>query len=209
MTSTYPGRAYGYRDAEPSHSQVYLNSKLMRIIDSRSWPSSAKALDYGCGNGWLANRLAERGFAATGVDISPSGIDVAQRHFPRVNFTSDISVVSLSRRGPFDLVTCVEVVAHCFTPVDDLARIRASMKSSGILVLSTPYHGYFKFLALAVSGRMEQHLDTSWSGACVHHYTSRSISRLLGDAGFEVLAIERAGRIPALAKSMIITCQKS
>ena len=208
MTSTFPGRAYGYRNAEPSHSQVYLNGKLARIVDSRSWPSPAKALDYGCGNGWFANWLADRGFTATGADISPSGVDVARRHFPRVDFTSDVSADSLSRRGPFDLVTCIEVIAHCFTPTDELARIRASMKSSGILVLSTPYHGYIKFLALAVSGRMEQHLDTSWSGAYVHHYTPRSISKLLNGAGFEVLAIERAGRIPALAKSMIVTCRK-
>jgi 2-polyprenyl-3-methyl-5-hydroxy-6-metoxy-1,4-benzoquinol methylase len=208
MTSTYPGRAYRYCNAEPSHSQVYLNAKLMRMIGSRTWPSSAKALDYGCGNGWLANCLAEKGFAATGVDISPSGIDVARQHFPRVDFTSDISAESLSRRGPFDLVTCIEVIAHCFTPIDELARIRVSMKSSGILVLSTPYHGYFKFLALAVSGRMEKHLDTSWAGAYVHHYTPRSISKVLDGAGLEVLAIERAGRIPALAKSMIVTCRK-
>jgi 2-polyprenyl-3-methyl-5-hydroxy-6-metoxy-1,4-benzoquinol methylase len=208
MTSTHPGRAYGYRNAEPSHSQVYLNPKLMRIIDSRTWPSPAKALDYGCGNGWLADRLADRGFAATGVDISSSGIDVARRYFPRVDFTSDTSADSLSQRGPFDLVTCIEVIAHCFTPIDELARIRASMKSSGILILSTPYHGYFKFLALAASGRMEQHLDTSWSGAYVHHYTPRSISKVLDGAGLEVLAIERAGRIPTLAKSMIVTCRK-
>jgi 2-polyprenyl-6-hydroxyphenyl methylase/3-demethylubiquinone-9 3-methyltransferase len=100
------------------------------------------------------------------------------------------------------------VIAHCFTPTDELARIRASMNSGGILVLSTPYHGYVKFLALAVSGRMERHLDTSWSGAYVHHYTPRSISKLLHDAGFQVIAIELAGRIPALAKSMIVTCRK-
>jgi len=75
-------------------------------------------------------------------------------------------------------------------------------------VLSTPYHGYFKNLAMAVTGRLESHLDTSWSGAYVHFFTPRSISKLLVEAGFRDIAVMRAGRIAPVAKSMILTCSK-
>ena len=205
MTSAAPGRAYGYRDAGPSHSQTYLNSALGQIIAGRAWPPPARALDYGCGNGWFANWLATRGFETTGVDISPSGIEVARRSFSSVAFTTDVSSESLARQGPFDLVTCIEVIAHCFVPSDELGRIREALKPGGLLVLSSPYHGYLKFLALAATGRMEQHLDTSWAGAYVHHFTPRSITKLLEDNGFSDVAIIQAGRVPALAKSMIVT----
>lgn len=208
MVNDAIGRVYQYSNAEPSHSQRYLNRVVARIIDGCTWPASPKALDYGCGNGWFANWLCSRGFATTGADISPSGVEIAKRHFPEVDFTSDVSTGSLSRRGPFDLVTCIEVIAHCYTPADELARLSAVMKPQAVLVLSTPYHGYLKFLALALSGRMEEHLDTSWVGAYVHHYTRRSIADLLSRAGFEVVEIERAGRIPAFAKSMVVTCRK-
>ena len=55
---------------------------------------------------------------------------------------------------------------------------------------------------------MEQHLDTSWAGAYVHHFTPRSITKLLEDNGFADVVIIQAGRVPALAKSMIVTCTR-
>ena len=208
MATPDPGRAYGYRDAAPSHSQTYLSAPLDRLIASRAWASPSKALDYGCGNGWFANWLSEKGFQTSGVDISPSGIEQARRAFPHVAFTTDVSPASLSRLGPFDLVTCIEVIAHCYKPLEELGRIHSSLKPGGLFILSTPYHGYLKFLALAATGRMEKYLDTSWAGAYVHHFAPRSITKLLADAGFTDIAISRAVRIPALAKSMIVTCTK-
>ena len=200
-----PGRAYGYRDAEPSHSQRYLNAPLSRIITARALPSGARALDYGCGNGWFANELAEKGFRVTGVDISASGVEVARRSFPRVQFSDDETLAGME---PFDLVTFIEVIAHCFRPAAELGRLFRSLVPGGVFILSTPYHGYWKNLAMAVTGKLEGHLDTSWEGAYVHYFHSTSIARLVEEAGFRNISITRAGRIPQLAKSMIVTCSK-
>lgn len=208
MATTERGRAYGYRDAAPSHSQLYLSTPLERILDREAWPPSTKALDYGCGNGWFASWLAGRSFRTSGVDISPSGIEVARRNFPELEFSDDVSAESLARLGPFSLVTCIEVIAHCYQPADELARLHACLEPGGRLILSTPYHGYWKYLALAVTGRMEQYLDTSWAGSYVHHFSPQSISQLLKNAGFRDIEIIRAGRIPPLAKAMIVTCRK-
>jgi 2-polyprenyl-6-hydroxyphenyl methylase/3-demethylubiquinone-9 3-methyltransferase len=208
MATTERGRAYGYRNAQPSHSQSYLSAPLDNIIARQTWPSNAKALDYGCGNGWFANWLAGRGFKATGVDISPSGIEVAQRNFPEVAFSTDVSAESLARLGPFQLATCIEVIAHCYRPAEELARIHASLAPGGYLILSTPYHGYWKYLALAVAGRMENYLDTAWDGAYMHHFSARTMTKLLEEAGFRDIEITRAGRIPPLAKAMIVRCRK-
>jgi 2-polyprenyl-6-hydroxyphenyl methylase/3-demethylubiquinone-9 3-methyltransferase len=208
MVTPKRGRAYGYRNAEPSHSHLYLRAPLERIIAAGKWPTLAKALDYGCGNGWFANWLSDRGFEVTGVDISPSGIEVARSSFPRLTFSNDVSAECLASLGPFQLVTCIEVIAHCYKPCNDLARLFANMLPGGQLILSTPYHGYWKYLALAATGRMEQYLDTSWAGAYVHHFTPQTITRLLEDAGFRDMEIACVGRIPPLAKAMIISCRK-
>lgn len=208
MVNSDGGRAYGYRDALPSHSQSYLSTPLDVIIARETWPSHAKALDYGCGNGWFANWLAGRGFKPTGIDISPSGIEVARRSFPDVAFSNDVSAESLARLGPFHLATCIEVIAHCYRPSEELARIHECLEPGGRLILSTPYHGYWKYLALAVTGRMEVYLDTAWDGAYVHHFTPQSMTQLLEKAGFRDIEIVRAGRIPLLAKAMIVTCRK-
>ena len=127
---------------------------------------------------------------------------------PSAEFSSDNSLENLLRLGPFDLVTCIEVIAHCYTPSNDLEKIFSCLRPGGTLILATPYHGYAKNLAMALTGSLERHLDTSWSGAYVHFFTPSSISKLLEQAGFRNITLTRAGRIAPLAKSMILTCSK-
>ena len=45
-------------------------------------PPPARVLDAGCGTGRVAARLAELGYACTGVDVDPSMLAVARREHP-------------------------------------------------------------------------------------------------------------------------------
>jgi 2-polyprenyl-3-methyl-5-hydroxy-6-metoxy-1,4-benzoquinol methylase len=202
------GRAYSFNNAAPMHSHRYLLKHLARDVRNRSWPLNARALDYGCGNGSFTGWLASKGFSTVGIDISESGIEWARRAVPSAEFSLDNSLENLLRLGPFDLVTCIEVIAHCYTPSKDLEKLFSCLRPGGTLILATPYHGYAKNLAMALTGSLERHLDTSWSGASVHFFSPSSISKLLEQAGFRNITLTRAGRIAPLAKSMILTCSK-
>ena len=208
MNASGPGRAYGYSQADPPHSQAYLQPWLDKLIAARSWPPASRVLDYGCGNGWFTGWLTRQGFSAVGVDLSESGIDIARKAVPQACFSTDVSRENLERLGPFDLAVCLEVIAHCYTPANELRNIHHCLMPCGTLVLSTPYHSYLKNLAMAITGKLEGHLDTLWPGAFVHFFSTRSISRLLHETGFENLTVGRAGRIPPLAKTMVVTCTK-
>jgi len=200
------GRVYTHgRATPPSHS--YLLPRLESLIDARGL-RAGKALDYGCGNGALTGWLAGRGFDAFGVDPSPSGIEVASATCPDVSFSNDISAGNLARNGPFDLALCIEVIAHCFHPVAELRKIHDAMAPGGLFLLSTPFHGYWKFLALALTGSMEQHLDSLWEGGYVHYFSEDSIRQVIGAAGFEDISIQRCGRVAPIAQSMIVACMK-
>jgi 2-polyprenyl-6-hydroxyphenyl methylase/3-demethylubiquinone-9 3-methyltransferase len=59
-----------------------------------------------------------------------------------------------------------------------------------------------------VTGKLGGHRDTLWHGGFVHFFTIRSISELLRQAGFENITAGRAGRIPLLAKTMVLSCTK-
>jgi 2-polyprenyl-6-hydroxyphenyl methylase/3-demethylubiquinone-9 3-methyltransferase len=208
VTASASGRVYAYRQADPPHQQAYLQPWLDKLIAARRWPPAGRVLDYGCGNGWFTGWLARQGLHAVGVDLSESGIDIARKAVPLASFSTDVSRGNLERLGPFDLAICLEVIAHCYTPANELRNIHHCLKPCGTLVLSTPYHGYLKNLAMAVTGRLEGHLDTLWPGGFVHYFSMRSISRLLCEAGFENVTVGRAGRIPPLAKTMVVTCTK-
>ncbi len=82
----------------------------------------------------------------------------------------------------------------------------AGPKLRARLVLSTQYHSYVKNLAMAVIGKLEGHLDTLWPGGFVHFFAVRSICSLLFQAGFENIAVGRAGRIPPLVKTTVLSC---
>lgn len=205
---TPSGRVYGYQHALPSHSHSYLLPHLRDTIARKTFEPAARSLDYGCGNGALTAWLASVGFTSFGVDLSESGIALARQAVPDATFSNDVSSECLAKLGPFDLVLCMEVIAHCYSPAAELEKIFSSLRPGGTLILSTPYHSYLKNLAMAVTGRLSSHLDTLWAGAYVHFFTYHSINTLLEQAGFSEISMVRAGRIPVLAKSMILTCEK-
>lgn len=97
------------------------------------------AADVGCGAGLLAEPLARLGAEVTGVDAAPENIAAARAHAEGQGLEIDYRVGGVETlEGPFDLVTCLEVLEHVAEPrgfVSGLARILAG---DGLLILSTP-----------------------------------------------------------------------
>ncbi|MEP0843196.1 MAG: class I SAM-dependent methyltransferase [Phycisphaerae bacterium] len=81
-----------------------------------------KVLDFGCGKGVVAVRLARIGFEVSGFDISPNNIEVARRLAERYGFTdrTDFSVqVAEQLDYPdacFDLIVGMDILHHVEVP---------------------------------------------------------------------------------------------
>lgn len=95
-------------------------------------------LDAGCGNGYLAHQLAQRGAEVTSFDGSASLIALAQKRFPNLTFQCHnfLQVLPYPNRS-FDTI-----VSHLvFQDLADLARplgeCQRLLKPSGRLVVST------------------------------------------------------------------------
>lgn len=199
---------YGYRDAEHTWSHHYVLPKVAQILDRRAWSRSARALDFGCGNGSTAHWLSERGFDVTGIDPSASGIGHARRVYPHVCFRQLGSEDDLGALGRFDLVTCIEVIEHCYDPRGVMRIILGLLNPGGVLILSTPYHGYLKNLALAIAGKMDRHFTALWDGGHIKFFSIATLSILLREQGFGNLEIARVGRIAPFAKSMVAAAER-
>jgi ubiquinone/menaquinone biosynthesis C-methylase UbiE len=82
--------AFFDRFAEADNYDVFLPRAKARIIDAvvrlSGLKPGARFADIGCGSGAFTELLAERGFHAIGLDISPKLIDLAQRKFPDIEF---------------------------------------------------------------------------------------------------------------------------
>lgn len=209
--ATDPYREYGYRDADPNCSHRYLWPALRAVLQRVDGPPGGRrALDIGCGNGFICGRLADLGYAVSGFDASAEGVAQARRAHPQGRF--EVLGVGADPAAVFgrdwDLVVSTEVIEHLYAPRRLVADARALLRPGGLLVLSTPYHGYLKNLVLALSGRLDGHFTALWDGGHIKFFSRRTLSALLREAGFEVLAFRGAGRLPWLWASMVVAARK-
>lgn len=168
--------------------------------------SKVRVLDVGCGNGFWADQLSQRGASVVGVDASREGIAQAKASFPNGEFhqipiTEDI--LGVIGAAPFDAVLSVEVVEHLYDPRSYARACYNSLRPGGTLVLTTPYHGYLKNLALAITGKMDNHFTALWDGGHIKFWSNKTITQLLTETGFTNVRFDYSGRAPGLWMSMI------
>jgi 2-polyprenyl-3-methyl-5-hydroxy-6-metoxy-1,4-benzoquinol methylase len=163
--------------------------------------------DLGCGNGHISGRLAALGYNVTGVDASASGIQIAQRAYPGVEFVQALIDRDLSI-GQFDLVISSDVIEHLYRPSDLLEATGSLVKPGGQVLLGTPYHGYLKNLMLAASGRMDAHFSALHDGGHIKFFSVNTLSKLMRAHGFDDLSFTFYGRAPWLWKNMICHARK-
>jgi 2-polyprenyl-3-methyl-5-hydroxy-6-metoxy-1,4-benzoquinol methylase len=174
-----------------------------------AWLSTSLArrvLDIGSGNGALTNALCEAGFEVTGIEVSASGIEVARKTYPQIPFIH--SAVETPLEGDllrtFDAVVSVEVVEHLCFPRLLLRRAKEALRIGGSLILTTPYHGYLKNLALALTNKFDGHWHPLRDHGHVKFFSIRTLSQLLVEQGFRPRRAARVGRLPQFARSMIV-----
>lgn len=94
-------------------------------------------LDFGCGTGWLSERLANFG-PVTGVDLAESAIATARTRCTGCKFIAgDFFKIQLPA-GHFDVVVSQEVVAHVPDQAAYIERAARLLKPGGHLIITTP-----------------------------------------------------------------------
>ncbi|WP_053405518.1 bifunctional 2-polyprenyl-6-hydroxyphenol methylase/3-demethylubiquinol 3-O-methyltransferase UbiG [Persicobacter sp. CCB-QB2] len=199
-------RDYGYATSGFRHAHSYLVSPVEEMLDNKK---NRKILDVGCGNGAIANFLIDRGFDVFGTDASESGIRIANEMNEGRFFIQDLEsdevpfqIQSLN----FDTIISTEVVEHLYAPRKYISFCKNVLlkNGGGEIIISTPYHGYWKNLIMAVFGKWDKHLTVLWDGGHIKFWSKETLSKLLEEQGFEVVAFKGVGRIPFVWKSMII-----
>jgi len=202
---------YRYQNAELNESHGYLLPKVMAVLDriTREKPDARRIFELGCGNGSVANALTGSGFAVVGIDASSQGIAQANQRFPALRLAQGSAYDDLAKQfGTFPVVLSLEVVEHLYYPRKYAANLFALTEPGGRAIVSTPYHGYWKNLAMAIAGKMDAHFTALWDDGHIKFWSQKTLRALLMEAGFGEVEFTSAGRIPVLAKSMIAIARK-
>jgi 2-polyprenyl-6-hydroxyphenyl methylase/3-demethylubiquinone-9 3-methyltransferase len=163
-------------------------------------------LDLGCGNGWFTAALARCGFSMVGLDQSGSGIEIARSCHPEVRFEQHDLACRLdpawTRR--FDAVVAVEVIEHLLLPRQLIETALGALVPGGLLIVTTPFHGYLKNLALALAGRMDAHWHPLRDHGHVKFFSRATLGALFDEYAFGRVEFERIGRVAPFARSMLM-----
>jgi 2-polyprenyl-3-methyl-5-hydroxy-6-metoxy-1,4-benzoquinol methylase len=201
---------YKWTDAAATSAHAYTLPSVMRIIDDLNLEgASRRVVDIGCGNGAVLNILHNRGYSATGVDPSEEGVNQAHIAYPHLRVEVGSAYDDLAARfGQFPIVISLDVVEHCFFPRKYARTLYDLLEEGGTAILSTPYHGYWKNLALALSGSMDRHYTALWDYGHIKFWSMKTLRMLLEEVGFKSIQFARLGRIPPFAKTMVVSARR-
>jgi 2-polyprenyl-3-methyl-5-hydroxy-6-metoxy-1,4-benzoquinol methylase len=204
---------YTYQNSNLANAHSFLMTPLLSMLPQSTnyLGQEIRVLDLGCGNGSLSNVIAEKGYEVLGVEESEQGFRIASKNFPNCHFIQ-ASIYDLpynELQHSFDIVLAVEVIEHLFYPKELVRAAKQCLKPNGRLILTTPYHGYWKNLALALTGKMDRHFHVLWDGGHIKFFSVATLTTLLESEGYTNIDFKFAGRFPYLWKSMLCSCSPS
>ena len=103
--------------------------KSADLIEERVKPG--RILDVGSGYGFFLHTMAERGWRAEGIEISPSGRDYCRVQYPGLKIQSDPLPDPSLPDSRFDAVTLFYVIEHLRDPLTALREAFRLLKPGG------------------------------------------------------------------------------
>ncbi len=198
---------FGWKSQDPTQANNYLLPAILKLIPNEK-PLSI--LDAGCGNGFIAGELSRLGHTVIGIDIANDGIDIAKNAYPDVQFeTWSVYEDFLNITKPVDVLVSTEVIEHLLFPTKFLLNAFNIIKPGGLIILSTPYHGYMKNLAVSLVDGWDKHHDVLREGGHIKFFSMKTLALILEGVGFSSIKFKNVGRVQYFWKSMVCQAKKN
>jgi 2-polyprenyl-3-methyl-5-hydroxy-6-metoxy-1,4-benzoquinol methylase len=199
-----------WKDGRETCAHSYLLPSLVQELSLRRPGRALRVVDLGCGNGAATAAIANLGHQVVGVDVSHDGIEIARRLYSGIRFEmASIYDQDLPERiGAVDCVVSLEVVEHLFYPRRLFEASERLLVEGGLLIVSTPYHGYLKNLALSLIDGWDKHFGAGVDGGHIKFFSKSVLTQMALQGGFREPRFRGVGRAPWLWKSMVLSFEK-
>lgn len=151
-SKAYYDNRFGKDEVHPSainldetYRWTVIESVLNKIVPDKK--TDIHILDFGCGRGWLSQKLTNYG-NVTGVDLSPESVKRAASFFPDVTFKVINAAEPVSGQLPagfFDIVVSSEVIEHVLNQEEYIHNIYTLLKPGGYLIMTTPNARWYSY----------------------------------------------------------------
>jgi 2-polyprenyl-6-hydroxyphenyl methylase/3-demethylubiquinone-9 3-methyltransferase len=169
-----------------------LNPVRLEYVDRKAGLRGKRVLDVGCGGGLLSEAMAQRGADVTGIDLGQATIEVAELHAlesgAKVRYLRE-SAEDHAMHSPasYDVVTCMEMLEHVPDPQSVLRALRALVKPTGHVVLSTLNRTLKSYLLAIVGAEYVLRLLARGTHTYEKFIRPSELSRWARAAGFDVI----------------------
>lgn len=150
-----------------------------------------KMLDVGCAVGFFIDEARKRGWQTEGLDVSSFAVDYARDQFG-LNARHG-ALTDLQFDTTYDLVTLWDVIEHVPDPKAYIQRTAELLKSGGVVALATPD---VDSIPARLAGR--RWVGYKLSEEHIYYFSIKTLSRMLEEAGFEVLDVRHVGKYVTL-----------
>lgn len=184
---------YYYASYYPEESlapPAFVQTRLEEITAGfAQYRQTNRLLDIGCGAGTLLQAARKNGWAAQGLDVSPSavthvrklGFEVFQGELQKAEFPS----------GHFDVITAAEILEHLSNPgllVEEVARV---LRPGGMFWTTTPHARGLSARVLGLQWRCV------WPPEHLQLFSVAGLKALLRNAGFSRIHVRTTGGNPS------------
>jgi len=176
-----------YVDMEDQQYEATRESRALQELGIlRHIPASqrrGRLLDIGAGSGILIEQAKKIGFEAEGVEPSVE----LQTRARELALNVHLGVLPHPDvRGPFDVITIVDVIEHVPDPVGLLRQARELLSPDGVLLVATPDR---RSLVARLMGWRWWHYRVAHIG----YFDRKTLEVAISGAGLKVSAVKRPG----------------
>ncbi len=176
-----------------------VHEQLVCYIRDTFGDEPLKILDWGCGQGALAERLSDEGHEVVAVDMDQNEWKGSSARFVQLDFNQQqhVSDFVSSHKDSFDLIVSVEVIEHIESPWSYLRNL----KEFGCdVIVSTPnissWWGRFWFF---VTGELWGFGQNSWNDpGHINPINTIEFNNMLSDIGFKLVRTFPGGCLPII-----------
>jgi SAM-dependent methyltransferase len=147
-----------------------------------------RVLDAGAADGFLAERLTDRGWTVTAVERDPDQAERARGKCHEV-IVADLTEVAPKLSGPFDAIVYGDVIEHLSDPRPAIVAVNEHLATDGLVVVSVPNVAHLWVRLGLLMGRFEYADRGILDRTHLRFFTRRTFLAFLASAGLTAEAI--------------------
>ena len=198
---------YNWEDDKTQTNNIL--HKLNKILNNIK-PHELTHLDVGCGNGAITKKISKHFKSTHGIDTSKEGISFANKNNNNnIEFSCESIDDLLLKNKRFNFVSTIEVIEHVYDPFHFMNGLYNITENGGYVLISTPYHGYFKNLLISLLNLNDKHYTVSWPHGHIKFFSVKTLTELINRYNFSIESVNFSGRFYPFSHSMIFVLKKN